>query len=90
MKQFGFLSYWMNLYWPRTNHCSAPIITRPTEEKAEKLTMNYLSGTFLLLGTGMLISIGVFVLEIINYQWHERRRLLAFEQQQKLFNEQCE
>ena len=76
ISKMGFLSYWMNIYWPRTNRCSAPFSTRESE-KAEKLTMNYLSGPFLLRGGGMLISLGIFVLEIIHYQWyqHFQRRL---------------
>ena len=52
--------------------CSAPISTR-SSEKAEKLTMKYLSGAFLILVAGMLISLVVFVLEIIYYQCHQCR-----------------
>ena len=70
--QTGFLSYWMHLHLPRTNRCSAPISTR-SSEKAEKLTMKYLSGAFLILVAGMLISLVVFVLEIIYYQCHQCR-----------------
>lgn len=34
--------------------------------------MNYLSGAFLLLGFGMLLSFCVFIIEQVGYQWQHR------------------
>ena len=91
--QTGFLSYWMNLHLPRANSCSAPISTG-SEEKAKKLNLNYLSGAFLLLGSGMLFSLVVFVLEMICYRLHQRRLaptpLVRKASEEHLTNRQCQ
>lgn len=67
LKQSGILQYWKNSYWPRANRCSAPISTKPASN-TERLTLNYLSGAFLLLCAGMLVSLASFAAELIrNY-----------------------
>lgn len=67
LKQSGILQYWKNSYWPRANRCSAPISTKPVSN-TERLTLNYLSGAFLLLCAGMLVSLASFAAELIrNY-----------------------
>ncbi|KAI9556675.1 hypothetical protein GHT06_016465 [Daphnia sinensis] len=66
-QQSGMLAYWKNTYWPRTNRCSAPISTKPASN-TERLTLNYLSGAFLLLCAGMMVSLFSFAAELIrNY-----------------------
>lgn len=64
LRQSGLLTKWAQTYWPRTNRCSAPIVTRPSRIN-EKLTLNYLSGAFLLFGVGATISVVTFAFELL-------------------------
>lgn len=74
MRQSGVLTKWANIYWPRTNRCSAPIITQPSRIN-EKLNLNYLSGAFLLLGVGITSSLVTFVLELlVSYRCRRKNR----------------
>ena len=66
LKQSGLLEHWKKSYWPRKNRCSAPISTQPSS-KNEKLTFNYLSGAFLLLGVGLGTSFVAFVAELFTH-----------------------
>jgi hypothetical protein len=73
LKQSGMLDYLEHFYWPQKNRCSAPISTKPSS-KNEKLTFDYLSGAFLLLGVGLIMSIVAFLIELFTHHCCCRQR----------------
>lgn len=68
LKQSGMLDYLEHFYWPQKNRCSAPISTKPSSIN-EKLTFDYLSGAFLLLGVGLIMSIVAFLIELFTHHY---------------------
>ena len=58
----GLTNHWMEDFSAPPNRCSGPLSSKPSK-KQEKLSLNYLSGAFLLFGVGMGASIVVFFLE---------------------------
>ena len=65
MQQSGLLQYWREQYTPKSNRCFAQLITLRPDTNNEKLTLDFLSSSFLLYGIGVTISMFTFIIESV-------------------------
>ena len=66
LSQMGLLNRWITTFLPPPYRCSAPLISKHSENK-RKLNLNDLSSAFLLYGIGVAASIVTFFFERIFY-----------------------
>lgn len=76
MHQFGFTSYLSDhSLWARKTRCSA--IVAQAAAATERLTLNYLSSAFLLLGAGTTLALLSFIAERVVFRWKKSMKALT-------------